>query len=220
MNYITYRAAMDIEFIEGIVPGGKLEFPTIFRTNARPNRLIAFDRAIGAKDTDGWVHFFIHDAKFKRILNDKWRYLPILQRFNGIISPDFSIFWNYPQYRQIESVARNREIGSWLQRNGISVIPCVRWGKEDTYGYAFDGIEPGGTVAVGTAGCMREKEARQVFEKGFPVMLDKLVPKRIVIYGSERSPVIDEARKRKIDVVSFPTETAVVFARRYDNGAR
>lgn len=141
-------------------------------------------------------------------------YYSILADYQGVISPDFSVFWNYPLFIQFESVCRSRVIGSWLQQNGVPVIPCVRWGKKDTFGFAFEGIESGGTVAVGTAGCMREKEIRQVFEEGFPIMLERISPRRVVVYGSRRSPVFNEAEQVGIEIVSFDTNTASVFAKK------
>ncbi len=212
MNYDSYRTTMRADLIDGMQPSGEWEFSLIRKSNACPKRLVAFDRAVTSKDVDGWAHFFIHDSKFARLYNDPWRYLPILARFDGVISPDCSVFWDYPLYRQMQSIGQSREMGAWLQRNGISVIPCVRWGKENTYGFAFDGIEPEGTIAVGTAGAMRETEPRMVFEAGFEPMLDALRPRRIIVYGSRKSPVFEEAEQRGIQVLAFETDTAGVFA--------
>ena len=211
MNYKTYRTSMRSYLIEGIQPSGQLGLPTIFRSNASPSSLIPFDKAVASKDCKGWVHFFIHDCRFSRLLKDPWRYLPILARHEGVISPDCSVFWDYPLYRQIRSIGQSREIGAWLQRNGISVIPCVRWGKRETYSFAFDGIEPGGTIAVGTAGAMREKDARKVFEDGFRPMLDVIAPSRVIVYGSRKSPVFKEAEDLGVEIVQFDTETAKAF---------
>ena len=200
--------------IEDIQPSGQLGLPTILRSNANPDSLIPFDKAVAGRDRKGWVHFFIHDCRFSRLLKDPWRYLPILARYDGVISPDCSVFWDYPLYRQIRSIGQSREIGAWLQRNGIPVIPCVRWGKKETYGFAFDGIEPGGTIAVGTAGAMREKESRKVFEDGFGPMLNSVSPSRIIVYGSRKSPVFDEAEDLGIEIIQFDTETAKAFMNR------
>ena len=205
---------MKTDFLTGLKPSGEWEMATIFRSNAKPELLIPFDKAIGSREKAGWVHFFIHDAQFMRLIRNPWRYLPILAEFEGVISPDLSVLWNHPRYRQFQSVCQSREIGSWLQRNGIPVIPCVRWGKEDSYEYAFEGIEPGGTVAVGTAGAMRESEIRKVFEAGFEPMINAVNPSRIVVYGSRRSPVFDQAEQRGIEIVQFDTDTARAFAKR------
>lgn len=214
MNYKSYRTSMKPYLIEGIQPAGELGLPTILRSNASPNSLIPFDKAVASKDHKAWVHFFIHDCRFSRLLKDPWRYLPILARCDGVISPDCSVFWDYPLYRQIRSIGQSREIGAWLQRNGIPVIPCMRWGKKETYSFAFDGVEAGGTIAVGTAGGMREKETRKVFESGFGPMLDAVAPRRIVVYGSRSSHVFNEAERAGIEIVQFDTETAKAFMSR------
>ena len=214
MNYDSYRTSMRSDLLVGLEPAGDWQLATIHRSNSRPSTLVPFDKAVSAKQPTGWVHFFIHDSRFSRLLRDPWRYLPILSRFDGVIPPDCSVFWGYPLYRQLESVSRSREIGSWLQRNGIPVIPCVRWGKEDTYNFAFDGIEPGGTIAVGTAGAMREKETRKIFESGFEPMLDAVAPKRIIVYGSRRSCVFALAEERGVEIVQFDTDTARAFSKR------
>ncbi len=214
MNYDSYRTSMRSDLLIGLEPSGDWQLATIHRSNSKPSALVPFDKAVSLKRPTGWVHFFIHDSRFSRLLRDPWRYLPILARFDGVISPDCSVFWGYPLYRQLESIGQSREIGSWLQRNGIPVIPCVRWGKENTYCFAFDGIEPGGTIAVGTAGAMREKESRAVFEAGFETMLDALSPKRIVVYGSRRSPVFFSAEERGVEIMQFDTDTAKAYAKR------
>ena len=49
---------------------------------------------------------------------------------------------------------------------------------------------------------MREKEIRQVFEDGFLVMLERINPQRVVVYGSRRSNIFS----------NNPARTAVEFA--------
>lgn len=214
MNYDTYRGVFNADIISCCVSGGELELPLLNRVNALPNRLISFDKAINEKDTDQWVHFFIHDYQFERIWRNPWRYLPVLSRFNGVIAPDFSVFWELPLYIQVQSIGKSRQICSWLRECGITVIPCIRWAKEETYKYAFSGVESGGTIAVGTAGCMREKEPRQVFEDGFKEMIITVKPRRIIVYGPTLSSVFAEAKKAGIEVVSFASSTTLAFEKR------
>jgi hypothetical protein len=78
---------------------------------------------------------------------------------------------------------QGRAIGHWLQKNGVKVIPNLRWGDERTHSFAFDGIAQGGAVAVGTHGCIKRREDRETFMCGFGAMLDRVRPKTIVLYG-------------------------------------
>jgi len=67
---------------------------------------------------------------------------------------------------QIWNTYRNRALAYWLQNNGIKIIPNVRWGNERTFDFAFEGLPTGGTYAVGTNGCIQNKEDRYHFKKG------------------------------------------------------
>lgn len=90
-----------------------------------------------------------------------------------------------PLALQIESVYRSRALGHWWQRNGLKIIPNVRWGDERTYEFAFDGIQQGGTVAVGSLGGLKNMENRRYFLQGFDEMLKRLCPDTVILYGSE-----------------------------------
>lgn len=63
MNYDSYRTAMKADFLYGMEPSGEWDIPTIHRSNAKPNLLIPFDKAVSGGETSGWVHFFTYDSK-------------------------------------------------------------------------------------------------------------------------------------------------------------
>ena len=73
---------------------GYLEIPCIKKTEEIPNRLIPFSKAVGSHDYDAWVHFYEDDVSFERLWNQPSKYLPILKKFKGIITPDFSVYLN------------------------------------------------------------------------------------------------------------------------------
>ncbi len=66
---------------------GFFEFPVIKPCYDIPNRLIAFSKCISSRNHDCWVHFYEDDYLFERLWRDPKRYLPILQRYNGVILP-------------------------------------------------------------------------------------------------------------------------------------
>lgn len=212
MDYDCYRGIFNADLLASSIPSGEMGLPLMLKINANPGGVVSFDKALSSVDYKQWVHFFIHDYQFVRIWHNPWRYLPILSRFEGVIAPDFSIFWDLPLFLQIESIGKSRLIGSWLQQNGLDVIPCIRWGKSETYPYAFGGIESGGTVAVGSVGCMANREAKKVFEDGFPVMLDTVKPKRVVVYGSVKSSVFSQANDGGVEVIPFSSSTSLHYA--------
>lgn len=54
-------------------------------------------------------------------------------------------------------------VGQIMQDYGITVIPTLQWCKENTYPFAFDGIERGGTVSVSTIGVKQDDDARDIW---------------------------------------------------------
>ena len=67
---------------------GTLEIPCIYSGNFKPQKLISFSKCISAREYDSWVHFYEDDAAFERLWKNPGKYLPILSRFEGVISPD------------------------------------------------------------------------------------------------------------------------------------
>lgn len=209
MNTDLYDDVFRIRLLEGARFDGDYGFPVIERTDSVPDRLISFDKAIATADHNQYVHFFIPDYRFARLWNRPFRYLPVLSKFRGALAVDFSVFWSHPKFVQLESVGRSRTIGSWLQRAGVDTIPVARWGLEDTYSFAFDGIAPGGTVAVGTLGCTKNAESREVFARGIPELLRRVEPKTLVVYGPFREDVFEPALEAGISFKRFASETTV-----------
>ena len=132
------------------------EFPMLKKSTYKAKTALPFDRAIKSTIFEQWVHFYIHDTQFERIWNNPKQYLNILKKFDGVITPDFSLYRGLPLAMQIWNTYRNRAIAYWLQSNGVRIIPNIRWGDERTYAFAFEGIEQGGTVAVSTNGCIQK----------------------------------------------------------------
>ena len=163
---------------------GKYDFPMLKKTIKIPSKAIPFDRLNATTDYKQWVHFYIDDYKFERIWNNLDRYMQTFKKFYGIIGTDFSTYMDMPLAQQIWNLYRNRVISHYLQENGIDVIPNVQWGTEETYEYCFDGIPSGGTVAISTNGCIKDKLNRYYFQKGLEKMLEVLQPTTIVNYSN------------------------------------
>ena len=86
----------------------------------------------------------IYDVTFERIWNTPNKYLPIIKKFKGVITPDFSVYRDMPLVMQQWNIYRSRAIGHWLQENGVSVIPDIRFGDERTYEASCAGIQKHG----------------------------------------------------------------------------
>ena len=185
---------------------GSLEMPCIKSIDAVPNKLIVFSKSIRSKDFNGFIHFFEDDVYFERIWNRPNKYLPILKRFDGVITPDFSLYRDMPLVMQEWNTYRSRAIGHWLQENGIPVIPNIRFADERSYSFCCDGIAKGGTIAIGSHGCVKVNIERIYFEKGLREIIKKLEPKRLVVYGATPDCIFGDYIKSGIEIVQYDSD--------------
>lgn len=195
--------------VQNAVYDGELEFPCLRPELKTPNRLIAFSKAVGSSDYDQWVHFYEDDAAFERIWNHPRKYLPILKKYRGVISPDFSLYRDMPLVMQQWNTYRNRAIAHWLQENGIPVIPNVRFADERSYAFCCDGVPCDSVIAVGSHGCIKLKEERQFFSSGLAHIVQELHPKAIVVYGSAPAAIFGCYRDMGIAILQFDSSFAV-----------
>ena len=185
---------------------GLFEFPVIKPTNRIPNRLIPFSRAISSKDYDQWVHFYEDDYLFEKLWSKPEKYLEILKKYNGVILPDFSLYRDMPFVMQLWNIYRSRAIGCWLQRNGVTVIPNIRYGDKRTYRICCDGISKCGVIAVGSHGTLKNKEDRRIFAEGLSVVVNRIQPQVIVVYGFVPDDIFAQHKERGIEIVHFESD--------------
>ena len=146
---------------------------------------IGFNYAKSTKDCEGkGVHFFLDDYQFCRLWSNIDRYIPMLQRFRYVMSPDFSTYTDFPKVMQIYNHYRKHWCAAYMQEAGIQVIPTISWSTPDSYDWCFDGEPEGGTVAVSSVGCMNSKGKKALFLAGYEEMVRRLQPETIIFYGS------------------------------------
>ena len=187
---------------------GLFEFPIINPCYEIPKRLIPFSKCISSKDFDCWVHFYEDDFLFERIWNNPRKYLPILQRYNGVILPDFSLYRDMPLVMQLWNIYRSRAIGCWLQINGIKVIPNIRYGDKRTYRCCCDGLSKHSVIAVGSHGTLKNHEDRTIFSQGLEVVVNRLMPSVIIVYGACPDSIFQRYKDLGIKVVDFKSSFA------------
>lgn len=145
---------------------------------------IGFNYASGCKDRAGkGVHFFVDDYQFNRLWTNIDKYVPMLQQFQYVMSPDFSTYTDFPKAIQIYNHYRKHWIGAYLQEAGAKVIPTISWSTPDSFEWCFDGEPVGGTVAVSSVGCMNGKTKKELFLSGYEEMVKRLKPESIIFYG-------------------------------------
>ena len=188
---------------------GKYELPVLTPTNQIPNRLIAFSKAMKAHDFDQWIHFYEDDVSFERIWRNPKKYLPLFKKFNGVILPDFSVYRDMPLAMQIWNIYRSRAVGHWLQINGINIIVNIRYGDERTYDICCDGISEKCVIAIGTHGTIKNLIDRHYLLNGLNIVVERLHPSDIVIYGTAPDKYFQKYRESGIRIHQFESEYAI-----------
>lgn len=129
------------------------------------------------------VQFFLYDHQFERVWNYPKRYADRLKHFGAVLTPDFSMYLDFPKSVQIFQHYRKHWCGAFWQMNGVTVIPTIGWAYKDSYEWCFDGEPEGGIVAVSNVGRMHNKEYRKLFMDGYNEMLIRLQPKEVLLFG-------------------------------------
>lgn len=182
-DFLNYLKIRDMELL------GQYGFPRVKGVRLRSPedvRLLGFNYATNPKTKDRdkqWVHFFLPDYRFQQVWNNPQKYIECFKQYKGICSPDFSCYIGMPKAMQIFNVYRMAFLSAYYERYGIKVLPSVTWGEPDTYDWCFDWVPKGSAVVVSTVGCMQNKKATAEFLKGYEVMLDKVKPYQVILYG-------------------------------------
>lgn len=164
---------------------GYYDIPVIEKDDVKPNEFIGFNYAKTHKgNKDACVHFFIDDYQFQRLWNRPDDYITILQKFGCVMSPDFSLYTDFPKAIQIYNHYRKHWLAAYWQMHGIKVIPTICWSDESSFEWCFDGEPIGGTVAVSSVGTQNNKTAKELFLNGYNEMLKRLEPETIIFYGT------------------------------------
>ncbi len=155
-----------------------------------PDGITPFSARYRATNYKEALGFYEMDVNFAEVLINPEAYIDDFARYSALITPDCSLYRDAPLAVQIANVYRNRAIGAYYQRQGLYVIPQVRWGSEDTYTtkvlpekIAFLGVEKHSIVAIGTYGYTSSKENKEHFRASLLAMLEELEPQVVLVYG-------------------------------------
>lgn len=134
------------------------------------------------KDATTGVHFFVYDYLFERVWNTPDKYLTYLSRYGCVLSPDFSMFPDFPLAVNIYNHYRKHWLAAYWQSKGITVIPSICWGDESSFEWCFDGEPKNSVVAVSDVGCKKTVEAQNGFKRGYNEMMKRLNPSKVILY--------------------------------------
>lgn len=165
---------------------GEYDIPEIKPTTITDScEWIGFNYAKTCKEPENkGVHFFLDDYQFTRLWTNIDRYIPILQDFRYVMSPDFSTYTDFPKAIQLYNHYRKHWCAAYMQEAGIKVIPTISWSTSDSFEWCFDGEPKGGTVTVSSVGTQNGREKKRLFLEGYNAMVERLRPETIIFYGT------------------------------------
>jgi len=164
---------------------GFYDMPKIKACNVTPKDLIGFNYMLTSKDKECGIHFFIDDYQFERIWNNVDDYIEKLGEYQCVLTPDFSLYTEMPMAMKIWNTYRSRLIGQVMQNNGLRVVPAVSWCEKETFQFCFDGLPHNATLAISTIGVKESKESMKIWKDGVDEMIQRLTPKKILVYGGK-----------------------------------
>lgn len=178
-----YRAQRNYENVQRMLFDGigRYDIPELEPTQFDNAEFIGFNYAKSAKNCeDKAVHFFLDDYQFNRVWTDPDRYIPMLQKFKYVLTPDFSLYTDFPKPLQIYNHYRKHWLGAYWQMHGINVIPTICWSDRDSFEWCFDGEPTQSVVAVSSVGTQNGSEKKQRFLDGYFYMVERLQPTQII----------------------------------------
>lgn len=164
---------------------GPFEIPKLTPERFEPVAFVPFseaNRVRSGREKTG-LHFFMDDYRFDCVWNFLARYAEMFRQFGAVLTPDWSMYADWPVAMQIWNHYRKHFVGALLQREGVKVYPTVCWSDERSLDWCFDGEPVGGTVAVSSVGAMKYPEARRMFLRGYAAMMERLKPETVIFYG-------------------------------------
>jgi len=154
---------------------------------------------------DGAVHYFLDDYRFETVWKRPIKALEALAAYQTILTPDFSLYREWPLMLQLWNTYRNRWCGRFWQEQGFSVIPTISWSTAESYPFCFLGVPRHSVVAVGTVGTGQEPLARQLFIDGFRQMVARVQPTAVLSYGP-----VPAVCHELVEIVTYPTRWTTI----------
>lgn len=165
----------------------ELGIPDLFPETWIPERLARFNDP-SSYGQDAALHFFMDDYRFEPIWQNPVRYATRFEGNGAVLTPDFSVFSDWPIAMQLWNTYRNRWVGAHLQAIGYRVIPTVGWSSPAEFFFA--GLPHRSVLAVATTGVRRTPEGIDHFSVGWEKLL-QLDPTCVLVYGG-LDEIIDE----------------------------
>jgi len=150
-----------------------------------PEALVEYREPLPEDNIKRAVSFFTQDYRFRSVWTQAKTTIGRIKKVGIALSPDFSIYGNYPLPLRLYNVYRNRWCGRWFQENGVNVIPTVTWSYiEEDYEFVFSGIPKGSIIAFSIVGAHNKEEKHwKEEENAVKRLMETIEPAKVIIYG-------------------------------------
>ena len=138
-----------------------------------------------------------------------------LKEFAFVVCPDYSVYGNFPNYKQIDAMSRSREVGYILSTYDIKVIVNYRATYEWTYELALTGICYNGIVSIGTLGCLIDNESKLLLKNSIIALVEAVEPRIIIVYGYAPDEIFKIAKDKGTEIWQFDSEISKAFGGRH-----
>lgn len=163
--------------------------------------------------SDGGIHFFLDDYRFESVWRRPVQTLSAIAKWEVVLTPDFSLYYDCPRIMQMWNIYRSRWVGCWWIDNDVKVIPTVSWGLHDSYDFCFLGLPERSVLAVSTVGTRKNDSTKIPYISGFREMINRLKPTVVMCYGEPYREMLD-----LVDVRIYPDYWQGVAAARRKYG--
>lgn len=188
---------MDNLNLRAFIGNNKWDIPEVKPcVEAIASEYIPFNNAKTEKrPKDKGILTFVDDYQINRIWNYPERYIELFKRFSCVMSPDYSMYVNYPLAMQMWSHYKKMWITAYMQEYGVNMIPVACWSDNRSYDFCFEGMPKNSIIAVSNVGCIKGEEQQYWFKQGYEEMLKRLSPKEILFYGQPTEWMIMDSVK-------------------------
>ena len=153
------------------------------------------------------LHFFLEDYRFEAVWHRARKALSHVRGIGFALSPDFSLYRDWPLAAQLWNVYRNRWCGAFWHSRGVKVIPTISWSTEESYSFCFLGVERGSAVAISSVGVDLDKPyERSLFASGCRAMVEEIEPEAVLLQAEVfPEDFVKECGLEEIDLRRYPS---------------
>ena len=191
------------------------QFPVLESVHLKriPTYSTSFVRTDDCKNhEDSIIHGYVDDQRLLSISNRPQRYLHKFSQHLAVIAPDYSVKLGMPRHDRIRSVFMNRAVCAYFQTHGLDVIPNIRWAELEDLDFVLEGLPQQSTVAFSTQSLLDDDLLVSHLEDGLSVVLQKLLPERIVLYGTMTENIRELTQSCR--VIEIPSDISRIHQQR------